>query len=80
MLTTSRKALIGGVGAHWRWRCLTLCLLPNNFVIGIITIAPNHTPSMQYISVSLYRKMINHALSEGIGRSAFDDQPVPQSV
>ncbi len=35
---------------------------------------------MQYISVSLYRKMINHALSEGIDRSAFDDLPVPMAA
>lgn len=32
---------------------------------------------MQYISINLYRKMINHALAEGLPAKAFDDLPVP---
>lgn len=35
---------------------------------------------MQYISVSLYRKMINHALSEGCASAAFDGLSVQVEV
>ena len=34
---------------------------------------------MKYISISLYRKMINHALSEGMQREELNDLPVPVS-
>lgn len=32
---------------------------------------------MNYISISLYKKMINHAISEGMNRADFKDLPVP---
>lgn len=35
---------------------------------------------MQYISINLYRKMINHALAEGLEERDFDELPIPPAA
>lgn len=47
------------------------------FTLGGISLYPDSVSEMDYISVSLYRKVILHALAEGMTQQDFSDLPVP---